>query len=293
MGKLIFGCGYLGIRVARRWRDAGHEVFVVTRNAERAKQFAAEGLRPIVADVLRPETLAELPACDTALYAIGYDRGAGATIHDVYAGGLQAVLDRLSDETAKVIYISSTGVYGQSGGETVDEESATEPMREGGRACLAAEKVLAAHRLAGRGIVLRLAGLYGPGRVPLADDIHRARPIAAPKQGLLNLIHVDDAASAVLAADERAEPPRTYVVSDGHPVERGEYYQELARLLGAPAPAFAPPSPGSPASRRAAADKRVNNARMLRELGVELAYPNYRLALAAIVSAQNAASGDT
>jgi nucleoside-diphosphate-sugar epimerase len=292
MSKLIFGCGYLGQRVARRWRDAGHEVFVVTRRAERAPKLAGEGFRPIVADVVRPAGLAGLPAAQTVLYAVGHDRAAGATIHEVYAGGLQAVLDRLPDETEKIIYISSTGVYGQSGGETVDEDSATVPKREGGRASLAAERVLAAHRLGGRGIVLRMAGLYGPGRIPLADDIRRGRPIAAPRLGLLNLIHVDDAAGIVLAADARAAPPRAYVVSDGHPVERGEYYAELARLLGAPEPAFAAAADDSPAGRRAAADKRASNARMLRELGVRLQYPSYRQALAAIVAAENSLPGD-
>jgi nucleoside-diphosphate-sugar epimerase len=290
MSKLIFGCGYLGHRVARLWRDAGHEVFVVTRSAERAQKLAAEGLRPIVADVVRPETLADLPACESVLYAVGHDRAAGATIREVYAGGLQNVLDRLPDGFLRIIYISSTGVYAQSRGETVDENSPTEPAREGGRACLAAEKVLAAHRLGSRGIVLRMAGLYGRGRVPLAEDLRRGRPIAAPPHGLLNLIHVDDAAGVVLAADERAVPPRTYIVSDGTPLERRTYYEELARLLGAPPPVFA--AVGADSAARAGSAKRVSNARMRRELGVRLAYPTYREALPAILAAENTARRD-
>ncbi|MEX0678509.1 MAG: SDR family oxidoreductase [Pirellulales bacterium] len=292
MSKLIVGCGYLGSRVARRWRNAGHEVFVVTRDAEHARRFAEERYQPIVADVLRPASLAHLPAADTVLYAVGYDRGSGVSIHEVYASGLRSVLDALPGEPARIIYTSSTGVYGQSQGETVDEESTTAPTREGGRACLAAERALAAHRLGHRGVVLRMAGLYGPGRIPLAGEIRRVRPIAAPQNGSLNLIHVDDAASAVLAADERAVPPRTYVVSDGHPVERRRYYEELARLLGAPSPCFATSPVDSPASARAASDKRVDNARMLGELRVRLAHPSYREGLAAIVAAQSTAPGD-
>jgi nucleoside-diphosphate-sugar epimerase len=289
MAKLIFGCGYLGRRVAQMWCAAGEQVFAVTRSAERAQSFIIAGINPIVADVTRPESLADLPACDTVLYAIGHDRAAAATIHEVYAGGLRAVLDRLPEQTAKLIYISSTGVYGQSHGETVDEHSATEPTREGGRACLAAERTLAEHRLGARGIVLRMAGLYGPGRIPLADDICAGRPIAAPRTGLLNLIHVDDAARVVLAADRRAIPPCTYVVSDGCPVERQKYYQELARLLAAPEPRFAAPPPDSPAAGRAVADKRVDNTRMLGELGVRLEFPSYREGLAAIVADKNQA----
>ena len=95
MSKLIFGCGYLGRRVARRWRDAGHEVFVVTRSAERAKEFSHSGYRPIVADVLRPASLMNLPLVETILYAVGHDRAAGHSIRDVFVGGLQAVLDAL------------------------------------------------------------------------------------------------------------------------------------------------------------------------------------------------------
>jgi nucleoside-diphosphate-sugar epimerase len=289
MSKLIVGCGYLGSRVARLWRDAGHDVFVVTRNSERARALAEDGYRPIVADVLRPTTLAELPAAETVLYAVGHDRASGGSMHDCYAGGLRSVLNALASEPDRIIYISSTGVYAQSQGETVDELSATEPAREGGRASLAAERVLSSHRFARRGIVLRLAGLYGPGRIPLGGDIKSNQPIAAPQHGWLNLIHVDDAAGAVVAAGDRAAPPCTYVVSDGHPVERRAYYEELARLLGAAAPVFAQSPTDSPALARAAADKRASNARMLAELGVRLVYPSYREGLAAIVAAENTA----
>jgi len=287
MSKLIVGCGYLGSRVALRWREAGHEVFVVTRDAEHACRFSEQGYRPFVADVLKPESLAALPDAESVLYAVGYDRAAGVSMHDVYVGGLQSLLDALPGEPAKIVYISSTGVYGQSRGERVDEESATEPTREGGRACLAAERTLAAHRFGPRGVVLRMAGLYGPGRIPLAGDIRAGRPIAAPRGGALNLIHVDDAAAAVLAADQRAVPPRTYVVSDGNPVERGRYYEELARLLGAPPPTFAPVPADSAAAARGGSDKHIDNARLLAELDIRLAYSSYREGLAAIVAAGN------
>jgi nucleoside-diphosphate-sugar epimerase len=166
------------------------------------------------------------------------------------------------------------------------------PVREGGRAALAAERVLAAHRLAARGIALRMAGIYGPGRIPLADEIRRGASIAAPEHGWLNLIHVDDAAAAVVAADKRAAPPRTLIVSDGHPVERRAYYEELARLLGAPPPSFAASAPGSPAASRAESSKRVSNARLVAQLGLRLRYPTYREGLAAVVAAENAAPGN-
>ncbi len=287
MAKLIFGCGYLGARVAARWRTLGHEVYVVTRSDDRARALAASGYRPIVADVARPQSLLRLPAAETVLFSVGYDRASGVSMHEVFVDGLKATLDALPAETGRFIYTSSTGVYSQSTGEWVDEGSACEPQRDGGRACLAAEQVLMAHRLGERAIVLRLAGLYGPGRVPNADDVRQGRLIAAPQDGYLNLIHVEDAVEAVIAAELRATPPRTYVVSDGHPVVRREYYEQLARLLHAVPPRFVAPRADLPAARRATSDKRACNARMLGELGLTLAHPSYREGLAAILASDS------
>src|SRR5271168_1343025 len=129
MAKLIFGCGYLGRRVAECWRTAGHDVYVVTRSAENARAFAAAGWLPIVADVMAPASLADLPSAETVLYSIGYDRAAGHSLSDVYVGGLANVLMRLPVSTGRLIYISSTGVYGATDGELVDEDSPCRPQR--------------------------------------------------------------------------------------------------------------------------------------------------------------------
>ncbi len=283
MSKLIFGCGYLGGRVARLWHQAGHVVHVVTRSERRADELAGAGYRPIVADVCDAASLADLPSAETVLFAVGYDRAGRAAIGDVYAGGLRSALDALAGVPEQIIYTSSTGVYGQADGETVDEDSPTVPLREGGRACLAAEEVLAAHRLSPSGIVLRLAGIYGPGRVPFLDQIRTGQPILVPQEGHLNLIHVDDAAAVVLAVEARAKPPRTYCVSDGHPVVRREYYGEVARVVGAAQPIFGAARADAAVSARASTDKRVCNDSLRADLGVSLAYPTYREGLRAIL----------
>jgi nucleoside-diphosphate-sugar epimerase len=293
MAKLIFGCGYLGHRVADRWRAAGETVYVVTRSTARADVLRAQGLMPIVADVVLPQTLVGLPAADTVLYAVGYDRAAGESIRQVYVDGLANVLAALPPETGRFVYISSTGVYGQTDGERVDETSECRPVREGGRACLEAERLLSAHPLFALAVVLRLAGLYGPGRIPSRQQLMAGQPLAVPADGCMNLIHVDDAASVVLAAERRAPLPRLYVVSDGQPVERRIYYEELARLLGAAAPCFVNAPPGSEALARSATDKRIDNARMRGELAVQLAYPSYREGLASIVAGERAADEST
>jgi nucleoside-diphosphate-sugar epimerase len=112
-----------------------------------------------------------------------------------------------------------------------------------------------------------------------------------PQSGYLNLIHVEDAVRVILAAESRAKGPEEgnfhlYVVSDGHPVERGEYYAELARCFGAPPPKLLGVDSSLPTGRRRGGSKRLSNAKMLRELGVTLAYPTYREGLAAIVASQ-------
>ena len=286
MSKLIFGCGYLGKRVAKLWLEQGQEVHVVTRSAERAKALAEEGYLPLVGDVTEPDRFPDLPEAKTVLFAVGFDRTVGNSIMEVYAEGVKNTLARLPNSVERFIYISTTGVYGSADGGWVDETTAPAPHREGGKASLAAEQALDT-----RGIVLRLAGIYGPGRVPYLDKLKNGEPIAAPSEGWLNLIHVDDGAHIVLAAESwshnQPTGPHTFCVCDGHPVVRREYYQEVARQIAAGPPVFTSPNAGSPAAARAAADKRVSNRKLLETLGVEMAFPSYREGLASILANHN------
>ncbi len=306
MAKLIFGCGYLGLRVAQRWLAKRETVVAVTRSATKAEQFAALGLLPLVADITTsdlPHRIAQISEIDTVFFAVGYDRTANKSIHEVYVDGLQRVLSALPEGIRRFIYISSTGVYGSAEGEVVDENSPCLPTRAGGQACLAAEQRLLQSRFADRTTILRLAGIYGPGRIPRAARSAAGKPIPAPSQGWLNLIHVDDAAQIVLLAENHAPPPQRFCVSDGEPTLRSEYYAELARLLHAPPPRFTEPPSDSPAAQspaaqspaaqspaaqspaalRATSDKRVSNELMMQVLRPRLQFPSYREGLAAIV----------
>jgi nucleoside-diphosphate-sugar epimerase len=290
MAKLIFGCGYLGERVAQRWRDNGEDIAVVTRSEARQRELKQRGYSANIADITQPGTLRELPVAETVLFSVGCDRSGNALIEQVYAVGLRNVLAALPAGTKRIIYISTTGVFGPGHGEWVDEQTPPDPRRDGGRASLAAEEVLTAHSLGKNSVVLRLAGIYGPGRIPFIDKLRAGDPIPAPIGGHLNLIHVDDAATAVIAAAQLKEldvGPRVYCVSDGHPVERGDFYREVARQIGAQPPTFVPPDAGSPRAMRAESNRRVRNTRMLSELGVKLKYDNYRAGLAAILETQN------
>lgn len=283
MSRLVFGCGYLGCRVAQQFLDSppADAVYAVTRQPERAAEFADLGLQPIVADVTKRETLQDLPATDTVLVAVGYDRSSGLSIHDTYVGGLANILDAISPQTRRVIYISSTGVYGQADGGVVDEQSHCEPVREGGKACLAAEELLRAHPRGRNAVILRLAGIYGPGRLPRSAPVLAGVELAIDPDTYLNLIHVEDAATATIAAEQLAEADeaRCYCVCDDSPLKRGEYFAELARQLGAPSPRFA--AGEADKSQRGGGDKRICNAKMHSELGVTLSFPTWPDGLAA------------
>jgi nucleoside-diphosphate-sugar epimerase len=272
---LIFGCGYVGLRAARQCLQRGYRVTALTRSPHRAIQLQAEGIQTVVGDWLAPHRWRDrLPSTAHVLVAVGHDRRSGRSIHDVYVGGLRHALDAVGGDP-KVIYLSSTGVYHQGGDTWVDERSPARPRREGGKAHLAAEALLRQRRPQGPYVIFRLAGIYGPGRIPRAEDLRVGRPLDAPFEGYLNLIHAEDAAAAVVAAIDRWPPERLYAVADGHPVRRGDYYRAIASILRVPPPTFVPPPPGSPAAARAESSKRVWSRRFRHDVLPTLRFPDY------------------
>ena len=293
MAKLIIGCGYLGSRVAQLFRsdkeDTEQTIYAMTRDHDHAEQFKEQGLAPIIADVTDPASLKSLSAAniavDTLVVAVGYDRNAGLSIHDTYVRGLEHVLAAISPDTGRVVYVSSTGVYGQDDGSLIDEDSPCHPVREGGKACLAAEERLRSHPLGQNSVVLRLAGIYGPGRIPRSAQSSSNEPLPVDPETYLNLIHVDDAAAAVLSAARLPHSPtsRLYCVSDGQPLTRGDYFDELARQQGTPPPKYA--APGESMKDRSAGDKRISNAKMLSDLDITLKYPTWAQGLTASMAA--------
>ena len=285
MDKLVVGCGYLGEPIAEHWLRAGHRVHVLTRSADHASRFSAQGMFPILGDVTRPETLTELPNVEHVLCALGYDRRSGLPIKTIYVDGLKYLLAALPRTITRFVYVSSTGVYGQNDGSWVDENSPCHPTREGGVACLEAEQFLRQHSLGDRSIILRMCGIYGPGRVPRMADIQNGRSIATPECGYLNLIYRDDAVSTVLLAERNLVPPDLILVGDGNPVLRRDYFGYLAKLLDAPVPCFTPPQGTAHVAARALSDKRVANRRMLDRLQITLQYPSFREGLESVVAA--------
>lgn len=313
---LIVGCGYLGMRVGRQAIESGCQVAGTTRG--RFDELRAVGLTPVQFDWNDSRDLEKLGRTlifheiNAVVIAVSHDRNSR---HDRFASqvdGLARLLKMISSVSRvagtpfpSTVYISTTGVYHQTGGIWVDEASPTHPTREGGRAHLQAEAKFRYLLPVDRGTILRLSGIYGPGRVPRAEDVRAGRPIASPPTGHLNLIHVDDAAAASLAAislmqnqttpqSDRATPQSEstvcrpmYVVSDDHPVVRREFYNEIARQTHSPEPTFIDPASDSGVRFRSETDKRVWNRRLKRDLLPKLAYPTYREGLRDVLSSTN------
>lgn len=273
--RLIVGCGYLGERLASRWLAAGSRVWGLVRTPSRLARLSAAGVEPIVADVAAPLPLPALPEVDTVVWAVGFDRTAGRSYREVHVDGLRRLLDALAGNP-RLIFVSSTGVWGRVDGQRVDEATPPHPDREAGRVLLEAEALLGGHPK-GRGTVLRLAGIYGPGRLPRIDDLRASRPLEADPDSWLNLIHVDDAAAVVIAVADHAGPGPLYVVSDGRPVRRRDFYARLADLVGSPPPNWIPP-----AADARGGDKRVDPRRLFAEIGPAFSHPDAIAALAGI-----------
>ena len=185
-------------------------------------------------------------------------------------------------------YLSTTGVYGDRGGARVDEASALRPTTTRGRRRVDAEAAwLGLHRDHGLPVhVFRLAGIYGPGRSQL-DQVRagRARRIVKPGQ-VFSRIHVDDIAAVLDASMQRPNAGAAYNVCDDVAAPPQDVVAYACRLLGVAPP---PPVPiadaelGEMARSFYAENKRVDNGRIKRELGVTLAYPSYREGLAELL----------
>ena len=278
--RLVAGCGALGMRVARRWIAAGDQVWGTTRS--RQELLIEAGIVPIVVD-LGSDRLPALPEVDTVFWAVGFDRRSETTPHDLHVGGLARLLDAVPS-AVRVLLSSSTGVWGDGDGELVDEQTPVCPSRPSAAALVEAETMLRRHPK-GPGVALRFAGLYGPERLPRLDDLRAGREITADPASWLNLIHLYDAASVVCWAGYAAAPAPLYVVSDGRPLRRGDWYTRLAEMTTSPSPRFV-----ATAAAARGGNKRADPSLLLSQLTPPLAYPDALATVEAIMRASETSS---
>ena len=284
MRALIAGCGYTGLRLARRLVDEDHEVVGTTRDPGRTEEIAASGARPLVIEADDPRsTLAlEEVAPDVCFFLIPpapLDR-------DPDAGRLTRVIRALHRAPLECfIYASSTGVYGNRGGDPIDEGALPRPESDRARARLASERRLLelGWRYDCRPRIGRIGGIYGQGRT-LGIRSGRYHLIAG-HEGWSSRIHVDDLVTALIAVWQRGMNGRLYNLCDDEPHRSAEFARLTARLLDIDLPEITKEEARRVYSpdrlTRRLASRRVSNRRLREELGVSLRYPSFREGLPA------------
>lgn len=270
---LILGCGDVGMRLLPLLR-ARYRVFAVTRDPARMSTLRAAGAVPVLADLDRAADVRRLAGLAHTVIHLAPPPGEGAT--DRRTRNVTAILP----DAARVVYVSTTGVYGDLGGRAVDETQPVAPRNDRARRRVDAERVLRgwARRAHGRLSIVRVPGIYGADRLPL-ERLRRGTPaLAAPDDVYTNHIHADDLAAIVLGTLRHGRPQRVYHAVDDSAMRMADYFDAVADAFGLPRP------PRLPRAELAAAvsptllsfmseSRRLANARLKGELGVRLRYP--------------------
>jgi nucleoside-diphosphate-sugar epimerase len=280
MRVLIVGCGYVGLPLGAELARQGHEVFGMRRSNVFETELCAAGINPVIADVTKPETLAKLPGpFDWVVNCVSSSRGGAEEYREVYLQGTHNLLEWLaSAPPKKFVYTSSTSVYGQTDASAVKESSPVEPAAETGRTLVETEKVLldAAQQKNFPAVILRVAGIYGPGRGHLFQQyLRNEATIAGKGERLINMIHLDDVTGAIITALQSGKPGDIFNVVDDEPVAQIHFFRWLSETLGKDMPPFATEEENA-ARKRGLTNKKVQNRRLKMELGYRFKYPNFR-----------------
>lgn len=276
---LIAGCGYVGSRLAELLVEDGVAVWGLKRDPS----TIPPGVGPVAGDVARPSTLDGLPDhVDAMVYAVAPTSYGEAGYRSAYVDGLLHVLDAVGG-SSRVILVSSTGVYGQSDGRWVDEDTPEEPADGTARAILEGETL--ARERGAPGTVLRLGGIYGPGRT---STLGRVLTGDAPCMGpelYGNRIHREDAAGALRHLLTLEDPEPVYNGVDGEGVPLREVYGWVADRAGVPDPCDGADPDAVKTEGRRGTNKRCSNQRLL-DSGYTFIYPTYRAGYAELIEAR-------
>jgi len=272
---LIAGCGRIGTRLGEQLAGEGHAVTGLRRRpaplpaplqTRRADLLDPEGLRAAVSDV----------APERVYYIATPDEFTDAAYERAFVTGLRHLLAALGTPPARLVFVSSTGVYGQSDGSWVDENSPTEPAAFSGQRLLEAETV--ARKGAAEPVIVRFGGIYGPGREAMLAKVRRGDPCSADPPRYTNRIHEDDCVGVLAHLGALPAPETLYVGVDSAPCTQCELMDWLAGRLGLPRPARDGGAPGR------GGNKRCRNDRLLAS-GYRLRHPSYREGYEAMLGA--------
>lgn len=281
----IVGCGYVGKAVALRERERGAHVRALARSSASAERLQAAGIEAVAGDLDDPDSLQAMPLAGVCVYYFAPPPSMG-----IGDPRINAFLESLRPHTrpTRLVLISTTGVYGDCGGQWIDEQRPPNPQTDRARRRLAAERALQAwaEQMRVPIAILRVAGIYGPDRLPI-ERLRKGLPVLCERESpWSNRVHVDDLVSACLAAADCDCPGRLYNISDGHPMTMTDYFNRVAEAVGLPRP----PQVSLEQAKNALSSemlsylsesRRLDNTRMHTELGVVLRYPTLADGLAA------------
>ncbi|MDK1328349.1 NAD-dependent epimerase/dehydratase family protein [Arthrobacter sp. zg-Y1143] len=276
MRVLIAGCGDLGTEAGLRFAAAGFSVLGWRRSP---------GNLPAAITGQAADLTGELPripaGTDVVVIAVAAGERTEAAYRAAYVEGTANVMDALERDgvrPARILFVSSTAVYGDADGGQVDEDTPPAPASATGAVILEAEQLL--HDRRPDAVVLRLAGIYGPGRTRLIDAVTAGTAVVPAGSQLTNRIHRDDAAAAIVHLTTRvSHPAPIYVGVDKEPVEMSDVLHFLADELGHALPAAAPASSSRGGNRRLSSE-------LLSSTGFDFAYPSFRDGYRAVLAGE-------
>jgi len=280
---LVAGAGYTGSAIARYFTAKKQKVYAMTRSAEKATRFEAEGMRPLKMDLTKPETLIGLPEAQFVVIAAAPDERSEEAYRRTYVEGVGNLLAELKKKQRPllVVYLSSTGVWpDQAAGAWVDEATPALPDSARSQILLEAENQVLNSGLPS--VVVRLAGIYGPGRnrLKISPRKEAASPVGPLVPRWMNMIHVEDIAQAMPLIFKKAEAGSILTCVDEEPVASPEFYQWLTEKAG-----LLPPGEFT---NQPVQGKRIRNA-LLKSLGYVFQYPTFREGYRALLAAENTA----
>jgi len=288
---VIFGCGYVGAAVAHEALAAGARVEALTRNPEKAAALNGQGVTSVVvAELASANWHRQIePGADLVVNCVSSGGGPDGYRRS-YVDGLASIAQWAAAGAVPVgtlVYTSSSSVYAQGGGAVVDESAEAEGATPNGAIIRESERLLerAPATAIRRWFILRLAGIYGPGRHHLLDQLRTEAPtLGGAGDHRLNLVHRDDIVAAITACltAPAAMTSRIFNVADNAPAPRAEVVRWLAEQLGRPMPAF----DGGTTARRGGApmpDRIIANGEIGRELGWRPRYPDFKSGFGAIL----------
>ncbi len=275
---VIFGCGYVGTAVALQAVARGLQVTALTRNISSAAVLREQGVATVIADLAGNEWHAMIPGgAEFALNCVSAGSSGLEGYRQSYIEGMQSITTwcRRQGTVGTLIYTSSTSVYPQGDGSEIEETSPTAGVGERGSLLLEAERLLQQGvGCCERWFILRIAGIYGPGRHHLLDQV-RAGRVAGKGGHHLNLAHRDDIAAAIWRCFDAPGGIRNevYNIADDGPARKSEVVEWLAAQIGLPVPGFSEMGSGR---RPVTPDRVIVNRKIKRALGWRPRYPTFR-----------------